>query len=496
MLLLIVALASVGATMRVQAQPTYHWASDQRVPGYLDDTFTPYLLADQNRTVHAFASQFVDSGNRRLAIVYRKWTLAGGWTRPVDILLAPTGDATFLAAYLDVFGVMHVFFSNGNGQSAVIYYANAPAALADSVQAWSAPAILGGAISGVNSAALTGDDKGSLVFIYSGTADGNGVYSLHSSDSGQNWSDPVQVFLTQDPGLVPFSLRIFPGKDQQIRTAWNVVTNVGVDEQLYFANYDILSGKWSKPVQLDRRIDSPGYFGPSFPTLVDNGVEIVITYNGGNPFKGQPVDPGRPVQRSIISIDGGKTWSEPSNPFPFHVGRSGEHTMVLDGIGRPHTSFVQRIESNVDGKYSIIGGIWHSVFENGGWSNPDRFVTTYSPHDVRSVVVQGNILLVVWRQDPGEGKHGIWYSYTVLDNPELPVVPLPTAVLANDSNQQPDGTPTPGTFPTPTPPQLTDKQQGITDTNINPASPLIYGILPVIIVIGLLVIYQVMRARQ
>ncbi len=51
------------------------WAPDARVPGYLDDTFTPFLLADRNRTVHAFASQWVENEGRRLAIVYRQWTL-------------------------------------------------------------------------------------------------------------------------------------------------------------------------------------------------------------------------------------------------------------------------------------------------------------------------------------------------------------------------------------------------------------------------------------
>lgn len=482
----------------VQAQPIYQWAADQKVPGYLDDTFTPYLLADQNRTVHAFASQWVDDGNdRRLAIVYRKWSLAGGWTRPVDVLLAPTGDATFLGAYLDSAGMMHVVFANGEGRNAVIYYANAPGEIADSVFAWSVPVVIGRGISGVNSAALTGDGRGNLILIYSGSIDGNGVYALHSADSGQTWSDPFQVFLTQNVELVPFSLRLFSGSNGQIRATWNVVTNLGVDESLYFSSYDIVSAKWSKALLLDNRIDLPDYFGPSFPAIVDNGEEIVIIYNGGNPFTGRPVGAGRPVQRSTVSTDGGKTWSNPQNPFPFHLGRSGEHSMVLDGLGRPHTLFVQRIELDVEGEYSIIGGIWHSVFEGASWTNPDRFVTTYSPHDVRSIVVQGNVLLVVWREDPGEGKHGIWFSYSVLDVPELPVIPLPT-VNAEFVGGQSDVTtqPSESSFVSATPSKLVDTQPGAPGSEVNPAAPFIVSVAVVIVVlIGVVVIYRVLQIR-
>ena len=158
-------------------------------------------------------------------------------------------------------------------------------------------------------------------------------------------------------------------------------------------------------------------------------------YNGGNPFPGRPVSLGRPVQLVQLSNDGGKTWSRPLGPFPSHLGRSGEHALALDGNGVPHSLFTQRIETaTADGEYSIIGGIWHSAFVDGNWANPDRFITTYSPHDVRAIVSQGNVLLVVWREDPGAGKHGVWFSYRVLDTPELPIIPLSTfqvTVMAN-----------------------------------------------------------------
>jgi hypothetical protein len=488
-LILLLTVITAGLNFPVQAQPASQWAADQKVPGYLDDTFTPYLLADQNRTVHAFASQWIDEGDRRLAIVYRKWTLAGGWTRPVDVLLALSGSATFLSAFLDSFGIVHVIFANGESRSASIYYANAPAELADSALAWSVPEKIGIGISGVNSAAMTGDDQGNLIVIYSGNIDGSGVYALNSSDSGQRWTDPLPVFLTPDEGLVPYSLRLFNGPEKQFRAGWNVVTSLGVDELLYFSSYDVTSAQWIKPVELDKRIDIPDYFGPSFPSMVDNGEEIVFFYNGGKPST------GRPVQRVAVSTNGGRTWSDPVVPFPDHVGRSGENALVLDGAGRPHALFVQRIESTTpDGEYAIIGGVWHSVLESGSWTSPDRFVTTYAPHDVRAVVVQGDILLVVWREDPGVGEHGIWYTYSHLDVPESPVTPLAPAILPTSESALTQPT---IVVQTPTPLVLSDTQREILDGNTNPASPFIAGIIPVLIVLaGVIVTVLALRRRQ
>ena len=479
----------------------YGWSPDERVPGYLDDTFTPFLLADRNRTVHAFASQWVENDGRRLAIVYRQWTLMGGWTRPVDIILSPVGgDANIAGVFLDSSDTMHVIFTATVAltRSTSVYYSSAPAASADWAPAWSAPMPVGEDALGLNSAAIGGDELGNLVIIYSGNRDGSGVYFVNSKDSGKTWSEPLPVFLTNDSTLSTFSLRLVVSPTQTIRAAWNVVTSLGVDEALFFANFDPTTSTWDTPVELDRRIDLPDYFGPSFPVMVDNGDEIVVVYNGGNPFTGRPVGAGRPIQRVRVSLNGGVTWNEPLDPFPFHVGRSGEHTLVLDGNGTPHTLFIQRIESlDEDGKYSLIGGIWHSSFQNGGWTNPDRFVTLLAPHDVRAVVVQGNVILAVWREDPGLGADGIWYSYSVLDIPELPVMPLATASVDYSSVLNVATTiPDLGTPEAPPPLELLDDAPP-SNLGGNPALPIIIGIVPVtLILIGVVLGYRFLANRR
>ncbi len=52
--------------------------------------------------------------------------------------------------------------------------------------------------------------------------------------------------------------------------------------------------------------------------------------------------------------------------------------------------------------------------------------------------------LVTWRSDPAAGVNGVWYSYAILDTPELPVSPLPAQpAVAGALPVGPAATPTP-----------------------------------------------------
>lgn len=472
------------------------WAPDARVPGYLDDTYPPVLVADRDRTVHAFASQWVESGIRSRAIVYRQWTSKGGWTRPVDIILAPKGDAVVLGVFLDTADRFHLILKFGDSSFSAVYYSSASAEDAGSAGAWLEPVMVGAPLA-LESAAITGDGDGNLLIAYSGTSDGNGIYFTESSDSGENWSQSAPLYLTYDSELTPYSLRLAPGSDHQVRAAWNVVTNLGVDKLLYFANFDLRQKTWSIPAQLDEQhTEVQDAFGPSFPVVADTGRQIVLMYNTGNPFPDRPVKPGRPVQAVLVSNDNGETWNGPSVPFPFHVGRSGEHAMVLDGEGIPHAIFVQRIELDESGgEYEAVGGVWHSAFRNGTWTNPERFATTYAPHDLHAVVSQGNVMLVTWREDPGSGRHGIWFSFITLDAAELPVVPLATAAVGTPVQ----ATPTPAftrETATPLPPEILEGSQPSVWQS-NPAFPLIVAAIPVaLVVLGAVVAFRVLSDRK
>jgi hypothetical protein len=395
------------------------WTIVQQVPGYLDDTFTPFLMADKNRTVHAFANQWVGTEDRQLAIVYRKWTLDGGWTSPVDILLWPEGEVIIQGAFLNNEGILHIIFWGGKDSVGNLYYSNVPVALAERAPAWSSPKVIGPNAIYPASAKLQGDAVGNLVAIYSSRLDENGVYSVQSHDGGESWSDPAPIYLTGDTDNIPYSIQMTVDSANQMHAAWNVVNSVGNDLSLHYARY--AAGSWSEAILLDEKVNQAEFFGPSYPSIATSGNEVLVFYNSGNPNANGPVGLGRPVQMMRASPDGGITWGKPITPFPQFQGRSGEHTLSVDSNGVVHAIFIQRIDQSINGQYRPIGGIWHSEYRDTRWTEPELIPIPFAAHDIRSVISQGNVLLAAWHADPGVGEFGVYNSFKILDAPELPV---------------------------------------------------------------------------
>lgn len=470
---------AVNAT-QASAQIQNQWQPDARIPGYQDSTLAPYMVVDKNRTVHAFASQIVDPEALEKVIIYRQWSLTGGWSKANDILISPIGDALIQGAFLDNHGIVHVIFWSGSADSSHIFYSKSPVQTAGSGFSWTSPVIIGNLAVETTSASIVGDDDGNLLVIYNGRSRGNGVYEIHSTDGGDTWSKSTPVFLTYDSSLLPFSLRLALGQGGRIHAAWNVVTILGEDRSLHYANFDFSKEQWSAVRTLAVKPDQRGYFGPSYPSIVDTGKEVVIMYNGGMPFDGLPVPAGRPVQLVSVSKDNGDTWEVPVAPFYRHNGRSGEHTIVKDSDNNVHAIFIQRIEYVEENRNRVIGGIWHSVYKNGVWSVPERFIPSVQSSNIRAIVSQGNVLLATWIEDQGVGQSGVWYSYMLLDAPELPVVPFPTLSLPTVEAASPTANSPLDILPTLTP------MAGILPPNVggNPALPLVVGLLPVLALIG------------
>ena len=174
-------LLCVVNSLPVAAQASIiRWSPQQRIPGYFDRTLPPYLIADQNRTVHAFTSQkYGDGADSQVIIVYNRWTMAQGWTKPVDILISPVYEARIMGVLLDQSGIMHLLFFGGNDNGATIYYAKAAAVNAGQAPAWSTPVPIGDNAITPSIAALAGDNKGHLVVVYNGNqGEGNSLYAL------------------------------------------------------------------------------------------------------------------------------------------------------------------------------------------------------------------------------------------------------------------------------------------------------------------------------
>lgn len=461
----------------VAAQEPSRWSKQEHISYFHPETEPPILVTDQNRTVHAFSSQWFDEegGEGEYAIVYNQWTLQDGWTKPNDIILSPLyNDARVMGVVLDQQGVFHLIFIGGHDIEARVYYSKAPATEAANATLWSAPVLVGEDAITPRGVGLALDGEGRLVMIYTGNRDGIGIYATYSLDYGDTWADPVPIFLTDNLQLKPFSLQIRRGASGWLHATWNVVSANGQGRGIYYTRTRFTDEYiWEQPTTL---ATSSGGLGVMTPTIVEHQDQVFALYNE---------TPKITMRRSS---DYGETWTNPIQIFSRHVGVNGSLSVTTDGNETLHLFFGQRITGNPD-----IHGMWHSVWQGGSWSEPEPVVSgpqvndietdkAFDPYDARAVVSQGNVILATWRSDPGNKGNGVWYSYITLKAPEAPVKSLPLFVP----------TPTPPPTATPLPPTPEEEQQPIQVAVVqnsnadhrlgnDPAMPVLVGLMPVLL---------------
>jgi hypothetical protein len=467
----IIAISQIVSGSTLPAQIS-QWASPSTIPGINLDSIPPILIADENRTVHAFVSQWVGSVDPISAVVYTRWTLEQGWSVPIDVLISPVNEARVTSAYLDKKGVMHLVFFGGNGMSGDIYYSKAPANTAGDARSWSVPVLVGEDAGDPESAVLVGNEQG-ISIIYHGRRDGHGVYVVTSKDDGDTWSNPTLIFLSDSDSPTVWRLHAVESESGWLHAIWNVYNDAGQGRGIYYARSKSGDAQWSDPVLLAAAQDG---LGTQTPTIIEHDGVLFAVF----------IFPPKITMRR--SMDNGATWGDPVILFPRHVGVNGSLSLVIDGNDNLHLLFGQRISGNPD-----IHGMWHSIWLGNRWIEPDAVVkgprvvdqeglNGFDPYDARAVVSQGNVILVLWQTDPGAGDNGIWFSYAVVNAPELPVATLQSGevITAIDS---------PIPLATPTLPGV-DNQQIVIDKERQGQSPFVWMGLAVLIIGILRFIYM------
>ena len=483
------------------------------IPGYYPDALPPIMVADENHTVHAFASlplsdDPADSLSEEIGIYYRQWTLEGGWTPINDVILTPLKQqARVKDAFLDKAGIIHLVFFGGDEQAANIYYTWAPAAAASSAQAWAVPVAIGPNAITPEVAAITGDGVDKLVVLYSGNlGEGNSLYLTYSNDGGVTWSEPTTLFSTYTLDNKVFDFDWHMGDSGRLYAVWNVTDKNGQNVGGYYAKLDSLAKKeWTKPIEIDKSIG----LGIAIPAITEHDGNVIMIYNNGVP------DFVSPVMWLKMSTDGGNRFTEPVRPFPDHIGRNGVISFAEDSGGTLHTFFGQRIGGGY-GNNLDLHGMWHSTWDGGSWLPLTPVVSgpiapTFDPYDARAVIVQGDVILLTWRTDPGRAVSSSWFSHHVLNTPELPAVPLPapsqTQALAAQELGGGAGsaelsinavlatpTPTPQLIAEP-PPLEFSKEPGAVEA-ASPAAPLLGAIVPTTLFVVAALLFGSTRRRK
>lgn len=491
LMLVILFLLLLGDVSHSSAQSAYFWSEQKKIPNYYPIAQQPpYMIADQNHTIHAFNSQPLDfeAEISSKALYYRQWTQEGGWTYPNDILFDSLGgDIEILDVASNSSGVVYLIYQKDFRN---IYFTYAYLADAGESSAWATPIQIAGQSTHVGVgleclASMVVGDNGNIVVVYSGDEAGEGLYSTYSSDNGNNWSQPYPVHLSGDESVIATDPELILGKSGKAHVVWSTFKSDGFGGPGYYANFDLATSTWSDPVPLD----IPGIRTPS---VIEHNDDLFVSYyhfsTNGNWWR--------------RSSDGGNTWTVPNQLSPLHVGTNGRVSFVIDSANTLYAFFGQRIND-------LNHGMWQSTWMNGSWSDPEAVVKGRNVRDVpgefgfdpgaaRAIISNGNLVLVSWSTDGFAGVNGAWYSYKTLNAPELPAVPNvePTiAVPVRPTNTPAEFTAAELT----TPPSISldglDRRPPI--VLVNPQTSILAGvILALVAVVGLVISRIIDQSRK
>jgi hypothetical protein len=382
-------------------------------------------------------------------------------------------------------GYLSVVFYGGDEQDASIYYSYAPVAEAARASAWAPPREIAPFAGPINDAAMIGDGKERLFVIYTGSAEGMGVYSTYSLDGGISWSEPIQVHAST-LGQWPIHYGLYLDRDGRLHVAWSEADETGNGQLLFYTRLDDPNSTWIEPVVLD----SYKEWEVDTPAIVESGDELLLVFHRGFPTT-------RTLRRSL---DHGQTWS-PSVRLFDQIGTDEAVSFIYDSNGTLHGFFGNRVGS------PAIHGLWHTIYSNGRFKEPQGVVAgppiddrvgdnSFDPQNARAVAVQGNTLLVTWRQDPGLKGNGVWYSVAQVDAPELPVVPWPTTEVSSivqTTTAEPTAVPA---TPTPSLPVVSPALPTASRPMFSIGGPLLLAALSTLALVGIVLLMHVRRRAR
>lgn len=490
-ILALVFFLSFSNVSQPKAQAAYFWSEQEKIPNYYPmGEQPPYMIADQNHTIHAFNSQPLDleDENSPKALFYRQWTQDGGWTSPIDILFdSGGGNIEILDVTSTSSGLVYLIYQKN---FADIYFTYAYIADAGRSTAWASSILIAGqsthvALGFTGVGAIVSDGLGTIVVIYSGSESGQGLYSTHSSDYGNNWARSYPVYLTGDDSVLVTDPALSIGESGIIHGVWTTFQEDGFGGPGYYANFYPDAVAWSESTELD----VPGIRTPS---VTEFKSDVFVSYyhfsTNGNWWR--------------RSSDGGNTWTPPSQLSPRHVGTNGRVSFVVDSTDTLHAFFGGRIND-------LNHGMWQSTWMEGSWTTPQAIVrgpqivdvpggNGFDPGAARAVISNGNLVLVTWGTDGFAGLNGAWYSYKMLNIPALPsqLYPVPTLdVIAPPTINTPEeliqveSTSTPITL-------LTENDRQPSGLLLNPQTSIFSGVvLALILVIGILILTTLSRSQ-
>lgn len=458
------------------------WSIAKQIPNYDPIGRAPVMVADTQGQIHAFNDQRVGA-QRDMVIYYRTWNLEQGWTTPVDVIYrGRLLNAVVQDALVDEWGILHLIFFEGDPTTGTIQYTKAPADIARQARAWSKPRLISDGAGPITHAALISLRPGNLTILFSGQADGFGLYEIHSDDRGDNWSNPELVYRTSSIKQWVAAIRAHVDQRGWLHAVWGVVNDEGRGDAVYYARYLPETERWDQLTTIATREGSD--YSTTWPAVItDNNGQVIVVYMDSFPA----------AKFYRLSKDGGETWSVPIRPFP-HLGEYEHPVLLKDSNQVVHIVLGNRLSGDPD-----IHGMWHGIWQNNRWSDLRPIDTGpktiyFDPSAPKAVISMGNIIMASWWHDTSnEFRSGAWYSYITLDAPRSPVVtPWVATVMPTQAISPFQSNPN-GELTTPVEtvlPVMDENPARRVDGENNITQNIFLSLIPVFLVISFLILYR------
>ena len=469
------------ATSVAAQSGTVAWSEPIRLSNPEFQAWAPAIVSDMAGNVHVMWSQTMTENPPPAegdTLFYARWD-GQQWSEPRDVLVSPEGGAEFPDLAVTPDGTLHAVWGTG-GTGSKLMYARAPACCANDARNWSQPISLGMPVN--LTTALVADERGRLHAAFASLETGNIVYR-RSDDGGITW--PVWVDIPggmhQNDEFTVYPRLAVDGRGR-VHAAWTVRPWPG--RLVMYARSDDGGDTWNEPQMIDSadRADYAAGYGPYLIDVETYGEDEVHLIWDGAPT----------VERNHIwSSDGGNTWSGPDLLFPeiTGVGRSGWNDMVMDSASTLHAV--------------SIGGPLHASWSETAWSHStDIAQQQYEGVGewMRIALSLGNQLHVVWN-DKNNQPFSVWYvSGEIVEAPAIAAQPLPTAMTTPTLVAAPTVAASPVTeLVTPTvgvQPDLDNNGLPDNTTLPNPGEALLIGLIPALLIVGIVFVVSIWRARQ
>jgi len=477
------------------------WGNQVNISNSPDETSVdPFLLADPAGVVHLFWAEKVgfSTSNQPDTLLYSQ--LKGDvWSKPVDLFFAPPSEGTpqinYPHAVIDQTGRIHlIWLSEPNFPNYALNYSSARADQADKVQAWTPKKILADDLTGaLYSIHIAYAPPNTLHVIFGRGAQGENpqndrtVAYMRSTDLGKSWSEPKDIFTVPVLSWGASTTRLLFEAPSNVYAAWSVWDETGIGRRIYFARSLDSGLTWEEPIMLTEKIE--GEFERNWSSLALLGPHhIMALWEGGY----------RAYRHAQYSTDGGQTWSEPVDTFPYLIGDNGFVEYVRDSNDTLHAFLAQRVREGSTASSAITTeALWHSVWEGGDrWRDPTLATLRgdiLHMTNPKAVIVNGNRVVVTWYQSQIFDVYAM--SGVIRNAPEIPSIAWAPPQLDQTQAPSPPPTTEPPILQTLKPLQETPQILDKSNPTLNPGSNLLLSLIPAVLVVLFIAAVFLIRSR-